>query len=331
MKNKCVQSILWVTGVLLFWIIYIYLFWNGEKLIKEANEVFSEVVVLDKAQRGDGYLNNFSSQGGTESANDSIQVISEFGETTLNIESKNELSYDEKKYVCDQLYLLYKNPIRADHLDSLFNEKLQAEGIEAETAIVYKVQMSDSSEMMECSRTDSSFYKKATALPLMKIGNTIELEGYVSLSEWTIWNRIPYIWMVTVLLSCLGIGGFVFIGYKKEKKVEVENENKVNKDLIGYIQIREDLYFKETEGFLLYKDQKIYLRKRHTELLAFLLRGDSYFRSYEELQNKVWKVENLTRDAMRVAVKRLNDNLEEIPGFSVETVSGKGFRIDVCS
>lgn len=318
MKNQYIWSILWSVGVFLLWGGYICLWENERKLIEEANEVFLETVVLDKAQRGSGYLNNFSSREGTGAAGDSVQMISESEKTTLNIENKNELSYDEKKYIYDQLYLLYKNPIRANHLDSLFNEKLQAKGIHTETAVVYTAQGKS-----ESSRSDSLFLAKATALPLMKIGDIIKLQGYVLVTNWMVWNQIPYIWVVSVLIVCLGIGGVIFI-IRKRKREEKEQMN-----LVGYIQIRNDLYFKGVEGILLYKGQKIYLQKKSTELLAYLLQGDDCFRSYDELQSEVWKMKQLTRDAMRVAVKRLNGELDKIPGFSVETVPGKGFRVDI--
>lgn len=319
-------TLLILIGIL--WVGYSFLRKRAEELVKsDANMIFANAVLLDKSHRGEGVLENFLSREEKKKPNDTVLIISQEGTSTITIENKDQMTFDDKKYIFDQLYLLDKNPIQVDQLDSMFHVMLYKNKLHMNTAITYTAKGT-----CHYSCSDSLFYKKATKLKVIDIGGFIQLQGYVLLSNNVLCNRYPLLGYYVLISIVLLIGIPIYLQTKERKKSINSNTSiqpKENQDNppVGFISIRKHLFFKEGEGVILYKGQKIVLSKKSTCLLSFFLQSNDGYRSYEELRNNVWRDHDIKKDAIRVAINRLNDAISIIPNFYIETVVGKGYRI----
>lgn len=313
-----------------------------EELLEDASHVFNLAIQQDKAQRGEGFLNVFHSERQlTNKQADSVTISTAQKVIKISKPEKKELSYEEKKYVGDHLFLFMENPIQVIRLDSLFEAMLYEDGLSAETAIVYTVNGES-----EYSNPDSLFYKNAIALDLVSIVDIINLQGYVKFKGLFIWNRIPHIW--TIVLVWLGLALFLsaynFLKWKEWRIFSVlylkpQGEPDFNLSALESKQvlilhpssddkrIRDDLFFNEKRGEIKYKSDQIILTKKSTDLLKFLFQGDNWFQTNESVKKEVWKDETKTNDAVRNAVNRLNNELKGIPGFRIERIPKKGLQI----
>lgn len=339
---------------LLFWLIIVIIpiifcvyidscFEDTEKeLIEDAEMVFQSAIQQDKAHREKGFLNDFhSEQKMTFTPSDSITISTEQYVKKIIQPDKKELSYEEKKYISDHMYLLLKNPIQVTRLDSLFKALLDKNNLSAETAIIYTAKGKS-----EYSNPDSTFYSDATSLNLVSIGNVIHLKGYVKFKVSFIFWKIPHI--STIILIWLGIG-FLLLAYsflkwqewkifsalyvnlteKSELAMPVPDSKQIfiTKTFSDDMRIRDDLFFNKTMGEIKYKNNTIHLSKKSTTLLKHLFQGEDWFQTYESIKKNVWGNEDTTNDAVRNAVNRLNKELKRIPGFSVEKIPIRGLRI----
>lgn len=326
--KKLLISIPFLILIGIIWSGYSFLEREAEDLVKsEANKIFSETVLLDKSLRGKGLLENFISCEEKRKTNDTIQIVSQERITTITIKDKGRMTFDEKKYIFDQLYLLDKNPIQVDQLDSMFHAMLYKNKLNMKTAIIYKAK---GNCLYSCS--DSLFYPKATELNTINIGGFIQLQGYVLLSNPVLWSRFPVLGYYFLSSMFLLTGIAIYILTKKRKNAKeihfpIQTIEKQNIAPAGFLKIRDDLFFKDDEGVILHKEIKIILSKKNTSLLSFLLQSSDGFRSYEELKNNVWREQDVKKDAIRVATNRLNAEINQIPNFYIETVVGKGYHI----
>lgn len=326
MKKFIISGIIFVLVVFLLGrVVVFFVDKTTEELIDETHEVFDQAIRQDKAQRGESFLNTFSSGvKRTRVPSKSIKITTEEGTTDMKKEKK-DFSYEEGKYISDHLYLLIKNPIDVIRLDSLFKELLKEDNLPGETAIVYTV-----NGMSECSVSDSAFYKKAIALDLVSIGDFIKLQGYVKYSTWDIWRNVPHVWVIIIigLLVLVLVGGYTFLNWRKWKAFSQ----------LKYIEkcspndkcIKENLFFNEITKELRYNENRISLAKRSAELLAYLFKGEDWFQSYEDIKKDVWGNDDTSNDAVRNAANRLNNELEGY-GLYVEKLTKKGLRICICS
>lgn len=318
---------------IIFGIVFILVvFWEGwgfvffvdrakEKLIDETLKVFDQAIRKDKAQRGEGFLNIFTSKvRRTRVPSKSIKITTKEGITEMKKEKKN-ISYEEGKYINDHLYLLTKNPINVVRLDSIFKELLEEDDLPGETAIVYTA-----NGVSECSVSDSVFYKEAIALELVSIGNFIKLQGYVKYRTWDIWRNVPHRWALIIigLFVLMLVGGYTFFNWRKWK---VFSQLKyIEKCSPSDKRIKENLFFNEITRELRYNENRISLTKRSAELLAYLFKGEDWFQTYEDIKKDVWGNGDTSNDAVRNAVNRLNNELEG-SGLYVEKLTKKGLRI----
>lgn len=287
----------------------------------ETLEVFDQAIRQDKALRGEGFLNTFSSGvKRTHLPSKSIKIITKESVTALK-KGKKGFSYEEGKYISDHIYLLTKNPINVIRLDSLFKKLLKEDNLPGETAIVYTA-----NGVSKCSVSDSVFYKEAIALDSISIGNLIKLQGYVKYNSWDIWRNVPQIWVIIVIgLVVLALAGeYTLLNWRKRKffsKLEyIEKYSPDDKC------IKEDLFFNERMRELQYKENRITLSKKSADLLAYLFDGEDWFQTYEDIKKNIWKNKSASNDAVRNAVNRLNKELKG-SGLYVEKLIKKGLKI----
>lgn len=306
---------------LIGWKIVFFLNKTKETLMDETLEVFDQAIRQDKAQRGEGFLNTFSSGvKRTRLPSKSIKITTKDSVTELK-KGKKGFSYEEGKYISDHLYLLTKNPINVIRLDSLFRKLLREDNLPGETAIVYTA-----NGVSKCSVSDSAFYKEAIALDSISIGNLIKLQGYVKYRTWDIWQKIPHVWAIIVigLIVLILVGGYTFLNWYEWKVFsKLKYMEKCSPDDKC---VKGDCLFNEKRGELQYKEKRIILSKKSAKLLAYLFRGVGWFQSYEDIKKDVWGNETVSNDAVRNAVNRLNCELQD-SGLYVEKLTKKGLKI----
>lgn len=316
------SGVVFILLVFLFgWGIVFFVNKTKKTLMAETLQVFDQAIRQDKAQRGEGLLNVFSSGvKRTRLPSKSIKITTKKRATELK-KGKKDFSYEEGKYISDHIYLLTKNPINVIRLDSLFKKLLKEDDLPGQTAIVYTA-----NGVSKCSVSDSAFYKKAVALDLVSIGDCIKLQGYVKYSTWDIWQNIPHIWTIIVigLIVLILVGGYTFLNWHEWKVFSklkyMEKRSPDDKCVTG------DCFFNEIRGELQCKEKRIILSKKSAKLLAYLFSGVDWFQPYEDIKKDVWGNETVSNDAVRNAVNRLNCELQD-SGLYVEKLTKKGLKI----
>lgn len=320
------------------WVIFFCWEKTEKQLVAEAHEVFDMAIRQDKTQRGEGYLNIFTSKRKTtRTPSKSIMITTE--EEVKDVKKKEEkgLSYEERRYINDHVYLLEKNPIHVVRLDSLFKEALKKEGLPGETAVIYTA-----NEKSEYSTSDSMFYKKAIALELVSISSFIKLQGYVKYGDFFVLSKVPHVWTIVViwLVVALCFLGYNFLKWKEWKLFKIifaeippgasVPETKEEFTFIPSASdkcLKEGLYFNAEIGDIIYENKRIYLSKKSAELLNYLLLGERWFQSYENIKKDIWRSEETSADSVRLAVSRLNKELKAVPELSVRKLTKKGFEV----
>lgn len=340
---RMLSSLIFVIVTVIFYICIDYSFKDVKnELIEEAESLFHSAIQQDKALRGKGFINNFRfKKEMTCSSLDSITISTEQEVEKLEKTATKELTYEEKKDITDQMYLLKKNPIQVINLDSLFKAMLYKNEVPVETAVVYTI-----NEKSEYSNLDSMFYKNATPLNSVSIGSLINLQGYVKFDNVFIFNKIQHVWTFVLLWFGLALIILIYnflkwrewrifsILYVKpigESKFELSlPETKhilISGSTSDYMRIRDDLYFNYKKGEIKYKNTIIRLSRKSVFLLKYLLEGEDWFQAYESIKKTVWCNESTSNDAVRNAVNRLNKEIENISGFHIEKIPMKGLRI----
>lgn len=312
------------------------------ELIEKAENIFHSAIQQDKALRGEGFVDNFrSTKKMTFSSLDSITISTEQEVEKIDKTTKKELTYEEKKDITDQMYLLKKNPIQVIRLDSLFKAMLYENEVQAETAIVYTVNAES-----EYSNLDSMFYKNATPLNSVSFGGLINLQGYVKFDNVFILNKIPHVWTIIlvwfglVLIICVynflkwrewRLFSILYVTPLGKSKYELSvPESKqilISGSSSDCMRIRDDLYFDYKKGEIKYKNAIIHLSRKSVFLIKFLLEGEDWFQTYESIKKNVWCDEETSNDAVRNAVNRLNTEIQNVSGFYIDKIPMKGLRI----
>lgn len=321
-----------VSGVI-FIIVTFFTYWGSiyysekveKQFVEKANEIFDLVIQKDKAQRMEESLSYFYfEKQRMPSSSKSITISTAKDKKEIKQVEKSVL-YEKKKYIADQLFLLYKNPICTTRLDSLFQAALQEKELPAKTAVIYRV-----NGKSEHSNPDSLFYRKATALKPVSIGDIIHLQGYVKFNDFDILIKTPqtatitWIWGFCVLL----IVGYNFLKWREWKIFSMLNLV-VSSPSPDNVRIKDNLFFNTEKGEIKHGKNLILLTKKSTELLKFLLQSNNRFQTYESIKKEVWENTSTSNDAVRNAVNRLNKELEVVPGIYVKKLHKKGLQLCV--
>lgn len=298
---------------------------------RRAEEVFGQAVALDKGIREreiSAYRRIYLADESDESALKEPPMITIRAVDTLiafenTSEFKNKLR-EEKDYIIDQIYLLYKNPIRVTRLDSLYQTLLSEANIPAEHAVVYETKEGKSS-----SRPDSIFYRVAHPLKACVIGinREIVLQPYVRYSFLYLLRQVWPACLVCLIvwLGCIGYGVMLH-REKKRASFAVVPLSKASPRLLG---IADHLFFDEANGILIYKEKQIELVQYRLRLFVCLLAHTGEYLSSDQLREAVWEGRLAGKDALAQTVKRLRDDLASVPVLSIENVRGKGYILKI--
>lgn len=241
---------------------------------------------------------------------------------TQKTEDSGSITKNEKKYLCEQMYLVKKNPIDPARLDSIFAEELHQNHILAQTAVIYECD-----GIKHYSNADSSFYASAYKLDdiVLELDHKIRLQGYIKLPFTHIIQQSRSLYFLTILIWLLLTGGATWLLLKKKKE-------EVPAIIIpkGYIAISEKLLFNEKEGILKYLDRKdVVLSGYKLKLFISLLNENGHFIPIETIKDIVWADGMSTKNALIQTVKRLREDLRFIPDLKIENSREKGYRLQI--
>lgn len=294
-----------------------------------------------------------------------IKIVTEGQTLYLKKDSIKPYTADEGEFLADQQYLSFKNPVKLEKLDSLFQLKLRENGLEYKTAV--SLYNNDTDKKTFYGQEDMKVlhdYLKLTYK--VDIQDIILLEGYVKGGwiESLVWGTSYYI-VLSIVLVILGIlivkrrqnnqsskSPDPFVSGNEqpretapalpvEQKVELLTEPETERVAEPEVESLEDslelpllppenvVWYDERRCSLIYGDQTIQLAPRVFELFYALLQGKDYFQSYESLYQILGDEKNVVdKKTLEQLLFRLRKDLNlTIPVLSIETIRAKGYQI----
>lgn len=95
------------------------------------------------------------------------------------------------------------------------------------------------------------------------------------------------------------------------------------------ISITDSLLFDNQNRKLFNQGNVVLLDPRSLSFIYSFLKAQNHFLTMEKLKSDVWGNENVTSDAVRRAISRLNKSLENVPELTVVNVPREGYRLEV--
>lgn len=95
------------------------------------------------------------------------------------------------------------------------------------------------------------------------------------------------------------------------------------------ISITDSLLFDNQNRKLFNQGIVVLLDPRSLSFIYSFLKAQNHFLTMDNLKSDVWGNENVTSDAVRRAISRLNKSLENVPELMVVNVPRKGYRLEV--
>jgi hypothetical protein len=289
------------------------------------NEVFQSVVRQDKTKRWEQVDSGpvYESFSATP-----VTVITiEDEEHVFSIEKDSSYdkfsTYEDMRYVADQLFLLHENPINVFTLDSMFRSTQKKNMFPVQTAVIY----TDNSGIHH-SRPDTAFYTSAIALDEIRIGGgMIRLQAFVRVSPVYWLNEAGSAYTSILLAWLLGMGILAGYGYYlKRDKFSIVPLNSTPSVLK---KLTEDLLFDEKCGRLLYLGQTIELRKIQLKIFISLLDAPDHYLSYTEMKEKIWNNEDTPQNSVHKSIERLKIKLAPVSVLALMVHHGKGCRLEI--
>lgn len=102
-------------------------------------------------------------------------------------------------------------------------------------------------------------------------------------------------------------------------------ENIKNKSS-NIITISSDTVFDTYNQTLITSNQIVKLRTKELELLSLLIKHQTRYVSYSEIENHIWYDSVMTKDALKTMIKNLKSKL---PKNTIVNLSGTGYKIDL--
>lgn len=287
--------------------------------------IFESTIHKDKDRRQKEVNFSYHRFNAAEQNKDSMLIESEKGLFKVEkAKSFDQLSEEGKIYMHFQIYLSQCNPIQVAILDSLFHEALIQQKIPALAAVTYTI-----NGKTEYSHDDTSFYTSDHALKEVVIGvnREIVLQAYTKIPvSYLIKQSLPlYISIILVWIGAVAL--FIWWTFvKKPKGITIVPIPEVAKVLI---EITKDLSFEEEHGILIYKDTTVSLKNKGLSIFNLLLKKRGYYIASEDILHTCWPDGLVTKDALTTTIKRLKQDLESIPGLTIESARSKGYKLIV--
>ncbi|WP_455786809.1 helix-turn-helix domain-containing protein [Parabacteroides goldsteinii] len=290
------------------------------------------------------------------SASPDIKIITEGQTLHLKRDSIKPYTADEGDFLGDQQYLLLKNPVKLENLDSLFRLKLKENGLDYKTAVSLYNNGTDKKTFygQEDVKVLHDYLKLTYKVDIQDI---ILLEGYVKGGwiESIVWGTSYYV-VLSIVLVILGIlivkrkqnnksskSPDQFVSENEqpqeteqalpdelvEQKVEQLTEPEVEPEAEPVLPTDNLVRYDERMYSLIYGEKTITLTRKVFKLFCYLSQGKDYFQPYEYLYealgNKNTESDKKTVEQLAFHLRR--DLSKSIPILNIETIWAKGYQI----
>lgn len=345
-KLNVILSIVVFLTILIVFLSYRYAVHVKKEEVQRAFYLFKQSVEEEETLMQPEQI--FRGDSKAELRSDSVIIETEKGRVLYERnEQADSLALIDKREWSFQLFMTYKNPNRAFTLDSIYQEQLRDEGIIARTAVCF----SQGDSLAGCS--NEAVCRRGIALYPVVFGpkhdaKRIELQAYVLFSSSYLISRMPLIWGL-ILLWCIIVSMYIWQRRKKMDHKEFVNPATpipvmISSDVSKGIEIAPNVFFNKKTGRLKGPNCEVCLTKNR--LLAFIcfLEAPDHTVSYlnfckEVLKRPLNEEDELTEEnkmlnraikkSMVQTIKRLREDLNAFPEFSIENDSGSFYRLNV--
>jgi len=323
-------------------------YWHSSSLRSKVSEVWKQTLWEDCTNRM-REINVKKKHIFSSTTSSNIKIVTEKQTFQLKKDCIKSLTTEEKDFLADQYYLLSKNPVKIERLDSLFRLKLKENGLNFKTVVFFYNNDSDKKRFYSTeNNVILSDYLKLTYK--VDIQDVIVLEGYVkgSCLEKILWGKGYYILLTLILLGTLVLLVLEKRKLKRFRHVVLEDRlpleipqtlpvepvrqyvEPVTELVEAHTQITLTVFLNERKHTLVYMDKEISLAPKVFGLFYLLSQGKDYFQSYDFLLQSLWTDEgSADKKHLEQIVIRLRKGLKDIPWLSIDAIWGSGYQIKV--
>ena len=231
-----------------------------------------------------------------------------------------KLAPNEKSYIADHTYLLFKNPIKIHVLDSIFKTNLHENDIFNQSEIQYIVNKDTA-----YSTKNRSFYISFLPLEKIKTGlhDQITLQAFVKMP---FYYRISNFTSIAVcLLFFISVGSLIriYIRKKDEEELQIISETDSfilppTSDLFKYAkQITPTIFFNEKKEAIIRNGETIYLTASRLTVFTLMMGDDDYFVPTATIKAHLWPKNDDIKNVLNKMIERLRIDLRPIPELEV--------------
>lgn len=236
--------------------------------------------------------------------------------------ASSQLSINSKFQNVIQSFLLHKNPININTLDSLFLSILGINNISAQTMLRY---IDNTTKQIYESELGSKISTPIYAFDNIYLGlqNEITIQGFVKLSPLCVISKAKRQFTIVYSTLFLLAGILIFIVSRRKIGYIVPSTGEYN--------ITKDISFDMDKLSLRHRDENIALTPQSAKIFKLLLESPDYFIGYEELGHAMWGNLEKARDRRDKAINRLRESLEPIPNLHIACVWTSGYQLIIGS
>ena len=310
-------------------------YWHSDNLRSKVSEIWKQTLWEDCTNRM-REINVKKKHTFSSTTSSNIKIVTEKQTFSIKRDRIKSLTAEEKDFLADQYYLLSKNPVKIEKLDSLFRLKLKENGLNFKTAVFFG------------DNVVPSDYLKLTYK--VNIQDVIVLEGYVKGSCWEriLWGKGYYVLLTLILLGALvllvlekrKLNRFRHVVLENRPPLEIpqtlpvepvcQNMEPAIEQIETHTQITLTVFLNERKHTLVYMDKEISFAPKVFGLLYLLSQGKDYFQPYDFLLQNLWTEEgSADKKHLEQIVIRLRKGLKDIPWLSIDTIWGSGYQINV--
>lgn len=278
---------------------------------------------------------------------------------THHIEKKeiSPLTDDEKIFWANQLYLSYKNPVKIEAIDSLFQKNLTKDGFSFKTAIILLDTTVHKSFLYAQDLSEQRLYGYWEIDYKKELQKVLPIKGYIKGNwlETALCTKEYYLLLLIIVAT-----SFIPLSFEKGRRFSVQHISPATKKTIHKslsLDIEEQscdtadniekeeysplcqygnqddtncpVVLNTDKHSIIYDENEISLAPKIFNLFLLLSQGDEYFQPYDYLIQNLWSENNfIEKKHLEQLVIRLRKNLKELPILNIDTIRGSGYQIN---
>ncbi len=226
------------------------------------------------------------------------------------------------------------HPIDVYQIDSIFQEELSVNNIQATTAICYTI-VNSSNKTLQHSHDDIRFYSNIYPTPIIYTGidNSIELQGFVDYSWINYFKRMGLLSFVWITM-----GTFIVITYffflKKHQPGHIirtiSPDDTTDKNTTKVIHGGHSIIvtFHQRTRLIVSGQTSIMLTPMQGMLFQCLLENEHFFQDYDTLFEKLWGNKYSDKKNLEQQRYTLEEKLKVMPFIRIKTVPRMGYQLE---